>query len=94
LEHAIASIPAEVEFLRRHDATRNAIAGIVDMPERELSLLLTALRENSGRLPEKRRGDFEEITDEEVRRIESAVSDINNAPLPEPHAAGARTSTR
>ena len=71
LEHAISSIPAEVDFLRKHDAARAAIAGIVDLPARKLDTLLVLLRENSGRLSKRKRGHFAELTDDELKRIES-----------------------
>ncbi|WP_277558430.1 Fic family protein [Ereboglobus sp. PH5-10] len=76
LEHAIASIPEEVEFLRRHDAMRSAITGIVDLPARKLDLLLTLLRENAGCLSRRKRGHFAELADTEVARIESAYKEV------------------
>jgi len=72
LEHAISSIPEEVDFLRKHDAARAAIAAIVDLPARKLDTLLVLLRENSGRLSKRKRGHFAELTDGEIKRIESA----------------------
>ena len=83
LEHAISSIPSEVELLRRHDATRAAIGGIVDLPGPKLNLLINLLRKNSWRLSQGKRHLFAELSDDEIKRIESAASEIHGAPLEE-----------
>lgn len=62
----------ELEFLERHDAARDQVREIVDMPDRRLDLLLSLLRQNGGRLATRKRGLFPELADDEVARIEGA----------------------
>jgi hypothetical protein len=72
LERAIAAIPAEVAVLRHHDAARKAIGEIAAMPARKLDLLLVLLRENSGKIPKRKRRLFAELSDDELVQIETA----------------------
>jgi Fic family protein len=72
LERAIAAIPTEVAVLRHHDAARKAIGEIAAMPTRKLDLLLVLLRENSGKIPKRKRRLFSELSNGELARIEAA----------------------
>ena len=70
IQHAI---PEEIHFLQKFDRARQAIAEIVDMPDRKRELLLMRLYKNSGKLARKRReGEFAELTDLEIAEIEEA----------------------
>lgn len=62
----------ELRFLRGHDAARRAVREIVDLPDRRLDLLLRLLHQNEGRLSRNKRGQFSEIEDHELQRIEQA----------------------
>ncbi len=65
------SLPEELGFLKKLDRARQAVREIVDLPDRKRESLLTRLHRNRGRLGAKRRkGEFKELTDEEVEKIE------------------------
>ena len=64
----------ELDFLTRYDSTRQAIQGIVDMPDRLIDLFLQLCLQNNGRLSvEKRTAHFEFLTDDELADMENAV---------------------
>lgn len=65
----------ELGFIAIYDRATSAVRDIVDMPDRRASLFVRLCMQNGGRLSNKRRDDFAEITDEELRRLEGAVQD-------------------
>lgn len=65
----------ELRFLRGYDAARHSIREIIDMPDRRLDLLLRLLHQNGGRLFNVKRAMFEEVSDEEIEKIEYAFSE-------------------
>lgn len=70
-------LPEELQTLSRIDQLTAAIKDIIDMPDQKLSLLLTLLLQNQGRLSRrKREAYFDEVTDAEVAAIEGAYAEI------------------
>ena len=65
----------ELEFLRRFDLAWRRIRAVVDMPDRRLELFLRLCLSNGGRLSARKRSQFEELTDDELRELESIVID-------------------
>jgi len=65
----------ELDFLARFDAAWKALREIVDMPDRRLELFLQLCLGNQGRLSDRKRGLFAELTDDEVARMEQVVKD-------------------
>lgn len=65
-------VSEELRFLRNYDAARAAVLEAVDLPDRRCDLLLQLLHQNQGKLSKSKRGQFSEITDEELERIETA----------------------
>jgi hypothetical protein len=65
----------ELRFLRGYDAARQAIRAIADIPDRRLDLLLRLLHQNQGHLAKGKRGQFAELADEELARIEAAFAE-------------------
>lgn len=65
----------ELRFLRGYDAARKNIREIIDMPDRNLDLLLRLLHQNGGKLAKAKRHKFAEVSDEELERIEKAFSE-------------------
>ena len=65
----------ELRFLRGYDAARQAIRAIADIPDRRLDLLLRLLHQNQGHLAKGRRGQFAELPDAELARIEAAFAE-------------------
>ena len=69
-------LPREIDYLRRHDEAIQRIMEAVEIPDRIAEELVMFIRQNNGALPRKRReGTFKELSDEEVRRVESIVVD-------------------
>jgi len=74
-------LPEELETLQKVDSTVKAIKRIVDLPDQKMSLLLSLLLQNQGRLSQKKRtSSFSELTDSEIVQIESVFAD-NFSPL-------------
>ncbi|HEY0612918.1 MAG TPA: hypothetical protein VGD35_24750, partial [Chitinophaga sp.] len=69
-------MPQELIFIYRFEEAKKAIQAIVDMPDKKIRDLLTFLHQNKGTLAKKRRGFFEELTDEEIQEMEKAYKEI------------------
>lgn len=69
-------LPREIDYLRRHDLALQRIMEFVEMPDRIAGDLVMFIRQNNGALSKNRReGEFKQLTDDEVRRIERIVSE-------------------
>ena len=67
-------LPREIDYLRRHDIALQRIMDAVEIPDRRAEDLVMFIRQHGGALPKKRReGEFGELTDDEVQRIERIV---------------------
>jgi hypothetical protein len=74
IEH---DLPTEIEFLQRQDEVQKRIMDTVEMPDRLALDLIVFMRQNGGKIPEKRRQrEFAALTDDEVRRIESIYEEV------------------
>jgi hypothetical protein len=73
--HAIdKDLPQEIDFLRRNDEALRRIMNMVEMPDRMAENLIRFIRLNEGKLGRNRReGEFEKLTDDEVASIEVIV---------------------
>jgi hypothetical protein len=65
-------MPEELLFIQRYDEAKKELQNIVDMPDREINLMLTFLHQNNGVFPKRRRERFAKLTDEEIARMQSA----------------------
>jgi hypothetical protein len=86
-------LPREIDYLRRHDEAIQRVMETVEMPDRVAENLVLFIRQNGGTLSKRRRqAEFEQLTDNEVQRIErivaEAFTDFADAPgtLREPSA--------
>lgn len=69
-------LPREIDYLRRHDEAIQRVMETVEMPDRIAENLVLFIRQNDGTLSKRRRqSDFEQLTDDEVRRIERIVAE-------------------
>ncbi len=64
----------ELEHLQRFDEAFKALRNIVDMPDQRATLLVRLTLENGGSLSHRKRNLFEELTDDEIDAINSAIS--------------------
>jgi hypothetical protein len=68
-------VPREIDYLRRHDEAIQRVMETVEMPDRIAEHLVVFIRQNGGTLSKQRRqGEFERLTDDEVERIERIVA--------------------
>lgn len=63
----------ELDFLVAFDAAMKAVMEIVDMPNRRTSLLIRLILQNKGTLSKGKHSQFSELSDDEIRVIESAI---------------------
>jgi hypothetical protein len=63
----------ELGFLERYDEAIAAVNRVVDMPGLRASLLVRLILQNHGRLSKSKRGQFSELTDDEIAGIEAAI---------------------
>jgi Fic family protein len=66
-------IPQEVKYLMQYDAFKQNINQSIQLPKQQVSLLVKLLGQNKGLLSKnKREGEFSELSDQDVERIEGA----------------------
>jgi hypothetical protein len=76
LEAVRVDFKEELEFVEVYDRAFSAIRQVIDMPDRRASLLAKLCLQNGGRLSNKKRAQFSEVRDEEIRQIEDALAAI------------------
>lgn len=72
----------ELDFVVTYDRALAAVRDIVDMPDRRASLFVRLCLQNNGRLSRAKRAQFNELSDEEVARMEAAVQSATDANIP------------
>jgi Fic family protein len=78
-ETVLKTLPEEVQYLERHDGMRNFIQELFDMPDKQMENLIGFLRQNSGKLSKRALNkEFEALTDNEVRLLETKYQEIFN----------------
>ena len=65
----------EISFLEKYDRAMEAIREVVEMPGVRASLLVRLILQNHGRLSRAKRGQFPELTDNEITAIEAALAE-------------------
>jgi hypothetical protein len=76
LETIRSDIKGEADFVEVFDAALYALRDVVDMPDRRASLLVKLCMQNGGRLSQSKRKQFAELSDDEVVRVETALTSI------------------
>jgi hypothetical protein len=71
-------LPEELEFIQHYDEVKTEMQNIVDMPDKQLNLMILFLHHNHGTFPKRRRNDFEKLTDEEINQMERIYQEIFN----------------
>lgn len=69
-------MPAEITFLQRYDEAKKALQRIVDMPDRDINLMLVFLHQNQGVFPKRRRTQFSKLTDIEIEEMQKLYREI------------------
>ena len=75
IERAVnTDLAQEIEYLIATDKARQEIGRFLDLPSKELDLLIRLVADQPGRLSQaKRQNHFAELTDEEVGKVEAIV---------------------
>lgn len=63
----------ELEYLRRYDVWRRAMREVVDLPEKKANLFIRLVQQNKGTLSSRKRDLFEELSDEDIQRLEACL---------------------
>jgi len=71
-------MPEELEFIQHYDEVKKELQNIVDMPDKQLNLMILFLHQNYGIFPHRRRKEFEKLTDEEINQMEKIYKEIFN----------------
>ncbi|MBW2187634.1 MAG: cell filamentation protein Fic, partial [Deltaproteobacteria bacterium] len=71
------TLPDEVEYLQKYDRFNEFIKNYIDMPDKLADLLIRFLSQNNGTLSKRARaGEFEKLTDLEIKAIEQKFAEI------------------
>ena len=71
-----SDMPAELEFIQRYDEVKKELQNIVDMPDKDINLMIIFLHQNKGIFPRRRRYDFSKLTDKEIAMMQLAYRRI------------------
>lgn len=67
-------VPQEIDYLQRHDQAMTGLLNTIDMPDSIARNFIMFMRQNSWKLPKKRReSEFAKLTDEEVGQLQEIV---------------------
>jgi hypothetical protein len=69
-------MPAELTFLQRYDEAKKALQNIVDMPDRDINMMLIFLHQNKGAFPKRRRDQFPKLNDSEIEIMQNSYRAI------------------
>ena len=69
-------MPNELRFIQRYDELKKAAQKIVDMPDKDINMIIVFIHQNHGIFPKRRRNKFEKLTDSEIHQIELAYQEI------------------
>jgi len=73
------TLPEEVSYLENHTKMRDYIEQKFDMPDKDMENLIRFLRQNDGVLSKRaRNGEFEALTNDEIKALEEKFSEIFN----------------
>jgi hypothetical protein len=66
----------ELFFLERYDELKKELQHLIDMPDKRLSDIIMYLHQNKGVFPNRRKKQFQEITEPEFEAIGNIYSEI------------------
>ena len=66
----------ELIFIQRYGEVKKALQHIVDMPDKEINLMILFLHQNSGIFPKRRREQFVKLTDKEILQMQVAFRKV------------------
>lgn len=66
----------ELEFLLHYDEVKKELQAIVDMPDKDTDLMIAFLHQNKGVLANRKRKQFDKLTDEEIVAMEIVFRNV------------------
>ena len=69
-------MPNELVFIQRYDEVKKAIQQIVDMPDKDINMMILFLHQNKGIFPKRRREHFSRLTDDEITKMQIVFREI------------------
>lgn len=69
-------LPHELFFIQHYDELKIEIQNIVDMPDKDINLMILFLHQNKGVFPKRKRKFFEKLTDDEITKMEDSFKSI------------------
>ena len=69
-------MPDELIFIQRYDEVKKTLQQIVDMPDKDIDLMIMFLHQNKGVFPKRRREYFAKLTDEEINKMQVAFCTV------------------
>lgn len=69
-------MPQELLFIQRYDDVKRALQGIVDMPDKDINLMIMFLHQNNGILSKRKREHFKKLTEEEMNAMQAGFREI------------------
>jgi hypothetical protein len=69
-------MPEELVFIQRYDEVKKELQRIVDMPDKDINMMIVFLHQNKGVFPKRRRDYFAKLTDEEITLMQLAYRKI------------------
>lgn len=68
-------LPREIDFLTRRDEALHNVMNVIEMPDRLAEQFVLYVQNNKGKLPNRRRKEFEKLTDTELKKLEEIVQE-------------------
>ncbi len=69
-------VPEELLFLQCYDELKGDIQGIVDMPDNKVDRMILFLHQNKGKLADRKRKFYKELSDNEIEQMEQAYTQV------------------
>lgn len=69
-------LPEELLFLQRYDELKSDIQRIVDMPDHKIDRMILFLHQNKGKLANRKRKFYKELSDNEIEQMEEAYVQV------------------
>jgi len=78
----LEELPGELLFIQHYDELKIEIQDIVDMPDKDINLMIILLHQNRGDFPKRKRKLFDKLTDDEIVQMEESFKSIFMQPAP------------
>jgi len=69
-------VPEELHFLQCYDELKREIQNIVDMPDNKIDRMILFLHQNQGKLANRKRNQYKELSDSEISQMEQAYIEV------------------